>query len=196
MILVLDHGGAFTGSLVQLLGTTGAEVEVLPAGAVTVEALAARAPAGVVLSSGPGHPGEAGVSSEAVRRLSGRVPILGVGLGHLVVAEAFGARVVPAARLAPGRTSPILHRGRGIFAGLDDPFDATRYDALTVERASLPAALETTAWTPESEIMGVKHHDHETWGVQFHPESVLTLPGLRLVENFLTLCRQHKGVSR
>lgn len=196
MILVLDYLGAFTGSLVQCLGTLGAEVETRPGDDDALEAVVARPPDGLVLSSGPGRPRGAGGAGEAVRLLSGRVPILGVGLGHLAVAEVHGARIVPAARLLHGRTSPILHRGRGIFAGLDNPFDATRYDALTVEPSSLPAALEVTAWTPEGEIMGVKHHDHETWGVQFHPESILTRPGLRLVENFLTLCRQHKGVNR
>ncbi len=195
MIVLLDCRGAFTGALLQHLGTLGAEAEVVRCGSLTPEALAARGPGGLVLASGPGRPGDACGLEDVVRARSGRVPVLGVGLGHLAVAEVFGARIVPSARVAPGRTSPILHRGRGVFAGLDDPFDATRYDALTVERASLPAALEVTAWTPEGEVMGVKHRDHETWGVQFHPESVLTRPGLRLVENFLTLCRQHRGVN-
>ncbi len=195
MIVLLDSRGAFTGSLLQLLGTLGAEAEIVRCGPRTSEALGARAPGGLLLASGPGHPRDACGLEEVVGALAGRVPMLGVGLGHLAVAEVFGARIVPSARVIPGRTSPILHRGRGLFAGLDDPFDATRYDALTVGRASLPDVLEVAAWTPEGEIMGVKHRDHETWGVQFHPESILTRPGLRLVENFLTLCRQHKGVN-
>ncbi|MBI1799928.1 MAG: gamma-glutamyl-gamma-aminobutyrate hydrolase family protein, partial [Candidatus Eisenbacteria bacterium] len=121
-------------------------------------------------------------------------PVLGVCLGHQALGEAYGGRIVRAARLMHGKTSPILHRGRGIFAGLDNPFDATRYHSLIVERDGLPEVLEVAAWTPEGEIMALKHHDHETWGVQFHPESVLTTSGLRLIENFLTLCRQQKAV--
>jgi len=118
------------------------------------------------------------------------VPILGVCLGHQALGEVYGGRVVRAPRLMHGKTSPILHRGRGLFAGLDNPFEATRYHSLIVERESLPDVLEVTAWTPENELMGLKHKQHDTWGVQFHPESILTVSGLKLIENFLTLCRQ------
>jgi anthranilate synthase/aminodeoxychorismate synthase-like glutamine amidotransferase len=124
------------------------------------------------------------------------VPILGVCLGHQALGEVYGGRIVRAPRLMHGKTSPILHRGRGLFAGLDNPFDATRYHSLIVEREGLPEVLEVMAWTPEGEIMALKHRQHETWGVQFHPESVLTTSGMALMQNFLVLCRQHKGVAR
>ena len=117
------------------------------------------------------------------------MPILGVCLGHQALGEVYGGKVVRAPRLMHGKTSPILHKGRGLFAGLDNPFEATRYHSLIVERESLPDVLEVMAWTPENELMGLKHKQHDTWGVQFHPESILTTSGMKLVENFLTLCR-------
>jgi anthranilate synthase component 2 len=196
VIAVIDNYDSFTYNLVQYLGMLGAELEVHRNDAITAEALAARPLEGLVISPGPGEPRDAGISEEAIRRLSGRVPILGVCLGHQALGEVFGGRVVRAPRLMHGKTSPILHKGRGIFAGLDNPFEATRYHSLIVERESLPAVLEVTAWTPEGEIMGLKHGEHESWGVQFHPESILTRPGLKLVENFLTLCRQQRGATR
>jgi len=190
VIAVIDNYDSFTYNLVQYLGTLGATVEVYRNDAISVSDLAGRAPQGLVISPGPGEPRAAGISEDAIRQLSGRVPILGVCLGHQAVGEVFGGKIVRAARLMHGKTSPILHQGRGLFAGIDNPFEATRYHSLIVERASLPTNLEITAWTPEGEIMGLKHPSHETWGVQFHPESVLTAPGLHLIENFLTLCRQ------
>jgi anthranilate synthase component 2 len=196
MIVVIDNYDSFTYNLVQYLGTLGATVEVHRNDAITVEALAARPLEGLVVSPGPGEPRDAGISEDAIRTLAGRVPVLGVCLGHQGLAEVYGGRVVRAARLMHGKTSPILHKGRGVFAGLDNPFEATRYHSLIVERESLPACLELTAWTPEGEIMGMKHVDHETWGVQFHPESVLTRPGLKLIENFLVLCRQQQAAKR
>ena len=196
MIAVLDNYDSFTYNLVQYLGTLGAEIEVARNDAITVDALAAKPLEGLVISPGPGEPRDAGISEAAIERLAGRVPILGVCLGHQAIGEAFGGRIVRAPRLMHGKTSPILHKGRGIFAGLDNPFEATRYHSLIVERESLPASLEVVAWTPEGEIMALKHRDHETWGVQFHPESILTRPGLRLIENFLTLCRQRHGAAR
>ena len=192
MIVVIDNYDSFTYNLVQYLGTLGASPEVVRNDALTVEELSARPLEGLVISPGPGEPRDAGISEAAIRALSGRVPILGVCLGHQGIGEVFGGKVVRAARLMHGKTSPILHRGRGIFAGLDNPFEATRYHSLIVERDSLPQVLELAAWTPEGEIMALKHREHETWGVQFHPESILTKPGLKLVENFLTLCRQQK----
>jgi len=149
-----------------------------------------------VISPGPGVPRDAGISEDAIRALAGTVPILGVCLGHQALGEVYGGKVVRAARLMHGKTSPIMHRGRGLFAGLDNPFEATRYHSLIVERESLPDTLEIVAWTPDGEIMGLKHKDTETWGVQFHPESVLTLQGMKLIENFLTLCRQNAKASR
>ncbi len=193
MIAVIDNYDSFTYNLVQYLGTLGAELEVHRNDAISPEALAERPLDGLVISPGPGEPRDAGISEEAIRRLAGRVPILGVCLGHQALGEVFGGRIVRAPRLMHGKTSPILHKGRGIFAGLDNPFEATRYHSLIVEREGLPAVLEVTAWTPEGEVMGLKHAEHETWGVQFHPESILTLPGLKLMENFLTLCRQQRG---
>jgi anthranilate synthase/aminodeoxychorismate synthase-like glutamine amidotransferase len=196
MIAVIDNYDSFTYNLVQYLGTLGAEVEVHRNDALTVDALAARPLTGLVVSPGPGRPGDAGISEPAIRALAGRVPVLGVCLGHQALGEVYGGRVVRAARLMHGKTSPILHRGRGLFAGLDNPFEATRYHSLIVERETLPDTLELVAWTPDGEIMGLKHRDHETWGVQFHPESVLTKSGLKLIENFLVLCRQHKEAVR
>ena len=196
MIAVIDNYDSFTYNLVQYLGTLGASIEVYRNDAITAEALAARPLEGLVISPGPGEPRNAGISEDAIRTLAGRVPILGVCLGHQALAEVYGGRVVRAARLMHGKTSPILHKGRGVFAGLDNPFEATRYHSLIVERETFPDRLELMAWTPEGEIMGMKHVDHETWGVQFHPESVLTRPGLKLIENFLVLCRQHMAARR
>jgi anthranilate synthase/aminodeoxychorismate synthase-like glutamine amidotransferase len=196
VIAVIDNYDSFTYNLVQYLGTLGAEIEVYRNDAITADALASRPLEGVVISPGPGEPRDAGVSEDVIRKLAGAVPILGVCLGHQALGEVYGGQVVRAGRLMHGKTSPILHKGRGLFAGLDNPFEATRYHSLIVERASLPETLEIVAWTPENEIMGLKHQKHETWGVQFHPESVLTKPGLKLMENFLTLCRQQRSLAR
>ena len=196
MILVIDNYDSFTYNLVQYLGTLGAEPEVVRNDAITVDALEARPLDGLVISPGPGEPRDAGITEEAIRRFAGRVPVLGVCLGHQALGEVYGGRVVRAARLMHGKTSPILHKGRGLFAGLDNPFEATRYHSLIVDRPSVPDVLEIVAWTPEGEVMGLKHREHESWGVQFHPESVLTRPGLQLIENFLTLCRQQRSVQR
>jgi anthranilate synthase/aminodeoxychorismate synthase-like glutamine amidotransferase len=190
VIGVIDNYDSFTYNLVQYLGTLGAEIEVHRNDAITADALAARRLEGLVISPGPGEPRDAGISESAIRALAGRIPILGVCLGHQALGEVYGGKVVRATRLMHGKTSPILHKGRGLFAGLDNPFEATRYHSLIVERESLPESLELMAWTPEGEVMGLKHRDHETWGVQFHPESVLTRSGMKLIENFLVLCRQ------
>ena len=196
MIAVIDNYDSFTYNLVQYLGTLGAEIQVFRNDAIAVDALAATGLDGLVISPGPGEPRDAGISEDAIRKLAGQVPILGVCLGHQALGEVYGGKVVRAARLMHGKTSPILHRGRGLFAGLDNPFEATRYHSLIVERESLPEKLELMAWTPEGEVMGLKHMDHETWGVQFHPESVLTRPGLKLIENFLVLCKQQVAARR
>ena len=196
MIVVIDNYDSFTYNLVQYLGTLGATLEVYRNDAIDVDGIERREPEGLLISPGPGEPRDAGITEDAIRRLGGKVPVLGVCLGHQALGEVYGGKVVRAGRIMHGKTSPILHRGRGLFAGLENPFEATRYHSLIVERESLPAALELVAWTPEGEVMGLKHRDHETWGVQFHPESVLTRPGLKLIENFLTLCRQHKSVPR
>ena len=190
MIAVIDNYDSFTYNLVQYLGTLGAEVVVHRNDAITVQALAALEPEGLLISPGPGEPKDAGITEDAIRGLAGKLPILGVCLGHQALGEVYGGRVIRAPRLMHGKTSPILHKGRGLFAGLDNPFEATRYHSLIVERETLPDCFETMAWTPENELMGIKHKQHETWGVQFHPESILTTSGLKLIENFLTLCRQ------
>jgi anthranilate synthase/aminodeoxychorismate synthase-like glutamine amidotransferase len=187
VIAVIDNYDSFTYNLVQYLGSLGAEPKVWRNDAITVEALALEPLEGLVISPGPGEPRDAGISEQAIARFAGRVPVLGVCLGHQGLAEVYGGKVVRAGRLMHGKTSPILHQGRGVFAGLDNPFEATRYHSLIVERESLPPVLEIVAWTPEGEIMGLKHREHETWGVQFHPESVLTPLGPQLARNFLGL---------
>ena len=196
MIGVIDNYDSFTYNLVQYLGTLGATVEVWRNDAIDVDALRAKPLEGLLISPGPGEPKDAGVSEAALKALSGTMPVLGVCLGHQALGEVFGGRVIRAPRLMHGKTSPILHKGRGLFSGLDNPFEATRYHSLIVERETLPDVLDIVAWTPEGEIMGLKHKEHETWGVQFHPESVLTRSGLKLIENFLTLCRQQRRAVR
>ena len=189
VIAVIDNYDSFTYNLVQYLGTLGAEVSVHRNDAISVKDLGRLEPDGLLISPGPGEPRDAGITEDAIRALAGKVPILGVCLGHQALGEVFGGKVIRAPRLMHGKTSPILHKGRGLFAGLDNPFEATRYHSLIVEKESLPDVFEVMAWTPENELMGIKHKQHETWGVQFHPESILTTSGIKLIENFLTLCR-------
>jgi anthranilate synthase/aminodeoxychorismate synthase-like glutamine amidotransferase len=188
MIAIIDNYDSFTYNLVQYVGQLGGEPKVFRNDEVTAAELEAMKPKGLLISPGPKTPKEAGVSNEAILALSGKVPILGVCLGHQCLAHALGGEVVRAGRIMHGKTSPIIHQGRGLFAGLSNPFPATRYHSLIVKKETLPAELELVAWTPEGEIMGLKHRKHETWGVQFHPESILTDEGLALVANFLTLC--------
>jgi len=186
MIYLLDNYDSFTYNLYQALRQLGAEVTVARNDQVTVEEVEALAPDldGVVLSPGPCTPAEAGISVPLIRRLAGRVPILGVCLGHQAIGAAFGGRVVRAPNLMHGKTSPILHRGRGVFAGLPNPLTATRYHSLIVERESLPASLEVTA-EADGLIMGLRHQELPIEGVQFHPESILTPAGKDLLANFL-----------
>jgi anthranilate synthase/aminodeoxychorismate synthase-like glutamine amidotransferase len=184
-VLVVDNYDSFTYNLVQYLGELGAEVRVVKNDATTADAIAAAPPSGVLLSPGPCTPNEAGISLDCVRVLSGRVPVLGVCLGHQAIGQAFGGRVVRAGRLMHGRTSPILHDGAGIFARLPSPFEATRYHSLLVERATLPSCLRVSAWTVEGEIMGLRHESLDVEGVQFHPESILTTAGKTLLGNWV-----------
>jgi anthranilate synthase component 2 len=188
MIAIIDNYDSFTYNLVQYVGQLGGDPKVFRNDAITALELKALAPQGLIVSPGPKTPKEAGVSNDAILALSGKVPVLGVCLGHQCLAYALGGEVVRAGRIMHGKTSPIIHQGRGLFAGLSNPFPATRYHSLIVKKESLPAELELVAWTPEGEIMGLKHRQHETWGVQFHPESILTDEGLALIANFLTLC--------
>jgi anthranilate synthase/aminodeoxychorismate synthase-like glutamine amidotransferase len=184
-VLVIDNYDSFTFNLVQYLGELGATVEVFKNDGIDVAGIQARGPSGVLLSPGPCTPNEAGVCLDVLRSLASVLPILGVCLGHQAIGQAFGGRVVRAERLMHGKTSPILHDGLGVFDGLPSPFEATRYHSLLVERASLPACLEVSAWTAEDEIMGLRHRELPVEGVQFHPESVLTIEGKRLVRNWV-----------
>jgi para-aminobenzoate synthetase component 2 len=184
-ITVIDNYDSFTYNLVQYLETLGATCEVILNDACDVGAIAARRPQGILISPGPCTPDEAGVSLGVVTHLSASVPILGVCLGHQSIGQAFGGRVVGAERLMHGKTSPILHDGLTIFDGLGNPFTATRYHSLLVERESLPDSLEVSAWTAEGEIMGLRHKTLPVEGVQFHPESILTEEGMKLLRNWL-----------
>jgi len=185
VIVVVDNYDSFTYNLVQYLQELGAEVEVYRNDRITVDGIAARHPAAIVLSPGPKRPDDAGITLETVRAFSGRVPILGVCLGHQAIGQAFGGRVVGAPTLMHGKTSRIAHDGRTIYRGLPNPFEATRYHSLVVDPTSVPPELEVSARTEDGVIMGLRHRAHPTEGVQFHPESVLTDEGKRLLKNFL-----------
>jgi anthranilate synthase/aminodeoxychorismate synthase-like glutamine amidotransferase len=195
-VLVIDNYDSFTFNLVQYLGELGAEVEVFKNDALDVAGIRARKPDAVLVSPGPCTPNEAGVSLAAVSDLPAEMPVLGVCLGHQSIGQAFGGLVVRAGRLMHGKTSPIVHDGRTLFEGLPCPFEATRYHSLIVERASLPACLEVSAWTAEGEIMGLRHRELDVEGVQFHPESVLTFEGKRLVANWVRHVSGRKGRAR
>ena len=190
MLLMIDNYDSFTFNLVQYLQVLGAEVQVVRNDAMTVDEIEKLAPQRIVISPGPCTPNEAGVSLEVIERLGPTTPILGVCLGHQSIGQAYGGKVVRAGRIMHGKTSPIRHQGQGVFAGLPDGYEATRYHSLVVERASLPQALEITAWTENEdgsfeEIMGLRHREHPVEGVQFHPESILTGHGHALLKNFL-----------
>jgi para-aminobenzoate synthetase component 2 len=187
VILMIDNYDSFTWNLVQYLGELGSVPDVVRNDEITAEEAVKRNPAAIVISPGPGRPSDAGISRTVIEKLSGKVPILGVCLGHQCIGEVFGGKVVRADRLVHGKTSAIIHTGRGIFLDVDNPFQATRYHSLIVTRQGLPDILQVMAWTPENEIMAVRHRDHETWGVQFHPESILTSCGKDLLRNFLRL---------
>ncbi len=185
MILVIDNYDSFTYNLVQYLGELGGEIRVVRNDETDVESLAALQPERIVISPGPGTPDQAGVSVEVIRRLGPRVPILGVCLGHQAIGRAYGATVARAGRQMHGKTSAIRHDGRGVFRGLPNPFEATRYHSLAIVAGTVPAELEVTAWAEDGEIMGVRHRQHPVEGVQFHPESILTVHGKALLANFL-----------
>ena len=185
MIYVVDNYDSFTYNLVQYLGELGAEVEVARNDATTPEQIAARRPRAVLLSPGPCTPDQAGITLAVIERFAGRLPLLGVCLGHQAIGQHFGGRIVRAPRIVHGKTSPIHHDGRGVFRGLPEPFDATRYHSLVIDPDTVPACLEVTARTEEGEIMGVRHRTMAIEGVQFHPESILTVSGKQLLGNFL-----------
>ena len=185
MILVIDNYDSFTYNLVQYLGELGADIQVVRNDQTTVQAIEAQAPERIVISPGPKTPSEAGICLDVITAFSGRIPILGVCLGHQAIGQAFGGQVVRAPQLMHGKTSEIQHDGRTIFAGLPNPFPATRYHSLIVARETLPACLEISAWTSDGLIMGLRHREMKVEGVQFHPESILTKAGMQLLGNFL-----------
>ncbi len=194
MILMVDNYDSFTYNLVQMLTGAGAEVEVVRNDAESAKKMLARKPLGIVLSPGPGRPEDAGVCLDLIR-LRARVPLLGVCLGHQALGVAFGATVDRAPRLMHGKTSPVRHDDIGVFTGLPNPFDATRYHSLEVKEATLPPELEPLAWADDGTLMGMRHRELPYWGVQFHPESVLTGSGPQLLANFLDICRKAEAAD-
>ena len=186
MLLMIDNYDSFTYNLVQYLGELGQEVRVVRNDEMSVDDIERLEPERIVISPGPCTPNEAGVSLELIRRVAGRIPLLGVCLGHQAIGQAFGGRVVHARTLMHGKVSRIHHEGKGVFRGLPTPYNATRYHSLAIERESCPPELEITAWTEDGEIMGVRHKSLPVEGVQFHPESILTEHGHALLRNFLT----------
>ncbi len=189
MILMIDNYDSFTYNLVQYLGEMGQELKVFRNDAITVAEIKKLKPSRIVISPGPGSPKDAGISNEVIKTMGSRIPLLGVCLGHQCIGEVFGGKVVGAKRLMHGKTSRIFHNEKGIFKGIDNPFVATRYHSLLVERKSLPKVLAITAETLEKEIMGLQHKKLPIFGVQFHPESILTQFGKELLRNFLNLTR-------
>ena len=189
MLLMLDNYDSFTYNLVQYFGELGEDVRVYRNDAITLSELAKLDPARIVISPGPGTPVQAGISLSVIREFAGKIPLLGVCLGHQSIGEAFGGKVVHARKLMHGKVSPVHHHNVGVFRGLPNPVTCTRYHSLAVERETLPDCLEVTAWTDDGEIMGVRHKTLAVEGVQFHPESILTERGHDLLKNFL---EEHK----
>ena len=185
MILMIDNFDSFTYNLVQYLRQLGAEVQVARNNALTVDAVAQLAPEAIVVSPGPGQPQSAGISMDTIRSFSGRIPILGICLGHQAIAAAFGSKIIAARQLMHGKTSTVTADGQAVYRGISKPFKAMRYHSLAVERASLPDCLTVTAESEDGEIMGIRHRTHMTEGLQFHPESIMTTVGKRLLRNFL-----------
>lgn len=191
MILMIDNYDSFTYNLVQYFGELGADIKVVRNDEITIEEIAALAPEKIVISPGPCTPTEAGVSVETIKTFAGKIPLLGVCLGHQSIGQALGGKVIRAPFVMHGKTSPVYHNSKGVFAGLNNPFQATRYHSLVIEKESIPDCLEITAWTQNddgsmAEIMGVKHKTLALEGVQFHPESILTEHGHDMLRNFLT----------
>ncbi len=185
MILMIDNYDSFTYNLVQYLGELGEELKVFRNDKITIPEIVKLNPNKIVISPGPGEPKDAGISKEVIKKLAGKIPILGVCLGHQAIVESFGGKIVRANRIMHGKTSEIHHDGKTIFKGLDNPFTATRYHSLIVEKESLPDCFEISAWTDQNEIMGIRHKEFKLEGVQFHPESILTALGKKLLANFL-----------
>jgi len=195
MIVMIDNYDSFTYNLVQYLRQLDVEVQVVRNDAVTIEELSSRQPSGIVISPGPGRPASAGISLSAIKHFSGKIPILGVCLGHQAIGEAFGAKVVPAKKIMHGKTSAITTDGKTLFQGIRNPFTAMRYHSLAVSKKEFPACLEISAESDDGEIMGLRHRQHPTEGIQFHPESIMTSVGKRILRNFLKR-RSNGDVSR
>ncbi|MDD4909841.1 MAG: aminodeoxychorismate/anthranilate synthase component II [Candidatus Omnitrophica bacterium] len=187
MILMIDNYDSFTYNLVQYLGELGEKLKVFRNDKITVAEISRMRPKKIVISPGPGRPEDSGVSIDVIKRLAGKIPILGVCLGHQAIGYVFGAKVIKAKRLMHGKTSMIYHDAKGLFKGLPNPFEATRYHSLILEKKTLPECFKITAWTRQDEIMGIRHKDFSLWGVQFHPESIMTKSGKRLLKNFIGL---------
>jgi len=187
MILMIDNYDSFTYNLVQYVGELGKEIKVFRNDAISIKQIKRLKPERIIISPGPGTPEEAGISMETIQNFAGEIPILGVCLGHQCIGQVFGGKVIRASRIMHGKTSEIYHDGKTIFKGLPNPFTATRYHSLIVEKKSLPSILAISAWTKEGEIMGLRHKNFIVEGVQFHPESILTKAGKKLLNNFLSL---------
>ena len=190
MLLMIDNYDSFTYNLVQYFGELGEEIAVFRNDKITLEKVKKIAPKKIVISPGPGRPESAGISNAIIKTFAGKIPLLGVCLGHQCIGEVFGGRIIRAQQLMHGKTSLIHHDHKRLFNGFSDPFIATRYHSLVVERASLPPCLEITAWTDDNEIMGLRHRKHLIEGIQFHPESILTTAGKELLKNFLDCAEQ------
>ena len=187
MILVIDNYDSFTYNLVQYFGELGADLKVFRNDALSVVDVRQMNPEKIVISPGPGRPEDAGISVDIIKQLGGKIPILGVCLGHQAIGYAFGGKIIRAAQLMHGKTSKIKHNNRELFKDVMYPFEATRYHSLVIDPKTIPSDLEVTAWTYDNEIMGVRHKSLPIWGVQFHPESILTTEGMKILKNFLTL---------
>jgi anthranilate synthase component 2 len=195
MLLMIDNYDSFTYNIVQYFGQLGEDVQVHRNDRITLDEIEALRPARLVISPGPCSPEEAGISVSAITHFAGKIPILGVCLGHQAIGAAFGGTVVRSVSLMHGKTSPIIHDGRELFSGLPNPFQATRYHSLVVERSTLPECLEVTAWVDNGEIMGMRHRELPLWGVQFHPESILTEGGMAILSNFLEISARQESVG-
>ena len=187
MLIIIDNYDSFTYNLYQYLGELGANMRVFRNDKITVEEIAEMKPEKLLVSPGPCTPNEAGISCEAIKYFAGKIPVFGVCLGHQSIGQVFGGKVIRARRLMHGKTSPVHHDNKGVFAGLPNPFDATRYHSLIVEKETLPDCFEITAHADEDEIMGIRHKELPVFGVQFHPESILTTHGKHLLKNFLDM---------
>lgn len=190
MILVIDNYDSFTYNLVQYLGELGEKLVVYRNDKITIDQIRKIAPESILISPGPGIPEDAGVSKSVIKEFAGKLPILGVCLGHQAMAEVFGAKVVRGSRIMHGKVSPIFHTGVDIFKDVPSPFEATRYHSLIVKPDTLSDPLEVIAWTRDEEIMAIRHKNYPMWGVQFHPESILTLEGMKILKNFLELAKR------